>query len=43
MKLTYVDTLPKKKSKQKLQKLIGEFVESNREVVRLDLDGSEYK
>ena len=46
MKLVYVDEVPEVKNKCKphnLQKLIEEFVKSDREVAKVDIDGDEYK
>ena len=45
MNLTYVENLPPRiyKPRNKLIKLIEEFVDSDREVARVDLEKNEYK
>lgn len=45
MKLTYVDTLPKraKGGNHKLQKMIDEFIKSEQEIAKIDLRPDDYK
>lgn len=44
MKLTYVDELPKKSgTKLRLQALIDEFVKSNREIAKIEIEDGHYK
>lgn len=43
MKLVPVEAVPNRRSRHHLQDLIEEFVESDNKVVRVDIDGRDYK